>query len=50
MIKFVAFCICIVILPAAAAEIWMLVEGERIWKELRRDLEEIENQRRKKDG
>lgn len=49
MIKFAAFCIIMAVLAAAVAEIVMHIEEDRAREEIRKALEEIENQRRKQD-
>lgn len=50
MIKFVAFCIIMAVLAAAVADIVLRIEEDRAREDIRKALEEIENQRRKQDG
>lgn len=50
MIKFAAFCIIMAVLAAAVADIVLRIEEDRSREDIRKALEEIENQRRKQDG
>lgn len=49
MINFAAFCIIMAVLAAAVAEFVLRIEEDRAGEEIRKALEEIENQRRKQD-
>lgn len=50
MIKFAAFCIIMAVLAAAVAEFVMRIEEDRAREDIRKALDEVENQRRKQDG